>query len=91
MAFVEGKKTADSITVFVADSNMEAYLYYAPDAKIAGPEMIKKGYGQIWLMRYVQNVFDPQDKVRSQIESLGYKRMAEHDFNGVSVWEYLKR
>lgn len=89
--FVESQKTADSITIFVADSNTEAYRYYAPNAKIAGPEGIKKGYDQVWLMRYVQDVFDPGDKVRGKIESLGYKISGEYNFNGVGVWKYSKK
>lgn len=88
--FAESRKTTNSITIFVADSNMEAYRYYAPDAKIAGPEAIKNGYDQIWLMRYVQDVFDPGDTVRVKIEKLGYKKSGEYDFNGVVVWEYSK-
>jgi hypothetical protein len=69
---------------------MEAYRYYDPNAKIAGPEAVRKGYDQIWIMRYVQDVFDPQDKVRAKVESLGYKNKGEYDFNGVDVWEYTK-
>jgi len=88
--FVESKKTQNSITIFVADSNMEAYKYYAPNAKIAGPEAVKNGYDQIWLMRYVQDVFDPGDITRVKVESLGYKNVGEYDFNGVVVWEYVK-
>jgi hypothetical protein len=91
VSFVESKKTTDSVTIFVADSNMEAYLFYAPNAKIAGPEAIKRGYDQVWLMRYVQDVFDPGDKVRTKIESLGYKNAGEYDFNGVDVWEYTNK
>ena len=75
----------------MADSNTEAYRYYAPNAKIAGPEGVKKGFNQIWLMRYVQDVFDPGDKVRTKIESLGYKNVGEYDFNGVDVWEYTNK
>jgi hypothetical protein len=36
VSFIESKKTNDSVTVFPSDSNIEAYLYYAPDAKIVG-------------------------------------------------------
>jgi uncharacterized membrane protein len=86
VGFIEAKKTDKSITIFVADSNMEAYRYYAPNAKIAGPEGVRAGYDEIWLIRYVQDIFDPQDKARAKIESLDYKKLGEYNFNGVVVW-----
>ncbi|MDP3994868.1 MAG: glycosyltransferase family 39 protein [bacterium] len=80
----------NSLTLFVADSNMEAYRYYDSSAKISGPGGIKSGFDQIRLMRYVQPIFDPEDKARFRIEDLGFKKMAEYDFNGVVVWRYVK-
>lgn len=88
VGFVESKKTENSVTIFVADSNMEAYRYYAPNAKIAGPGAIKSGYDQIWLMRYLKDVFDAKDKAKVEIENLGYTKTGEYSFNGVDVWEY---
>jgi len=41
-------------------------------------------------MRYVQPIFDPEDSVRNQVETIGYKKVAERDFNGVTVWEYIR-
>lgn len=89
VSFVESQKDNKSVTIFVADSNMEAYRYYAPNAKIAGPTGIKNGYNQIWLMRYLKDVFDPQDLARKKVENLGYKKTREFDFNGVVIWEYI--
>jgi hypothetical protein len=89
--FVESQKTTNSITIFVANSNMEAYLYYAPDAKIAGPGAIKPGYDQLWLMRYLKDVFDPEDQIRTKVEALGYKKAGDDTFNGVEVWKYTKK
>lgn len=88
--FVESEKTVSSITIFAADSNMEAYRYYHPDGKIAGPAGLRIGYDQVWLMRYLKDVFDPQDETRIRIENLGYKKVGEYDFNGVVVWKYIK-
>lgn len=81
----EGKKT---ITIFVTDGQTEAYRYYSKDVKIAGPEGLEASYEQIWLMRYVQPIFDPEDKIREKIERLGYLKENEYDFNGVVVWKY---
>ena len=41
-------------------------------------------------MRYVAEIVDPQDLARQEIESLGYQKVDELNFNGVVVWEYLK-
>lgn len=90
VSYVEENKSTNSVTLFVADSNMEAYRYYAPNAKIAGPEALSPEYDQIWLMRYVQAVFDPEDGLRQKIEALKYQKSGEFDFNGIVVWEYTK-
>jgi uncharacterized membrane protein len=91
LSFIEkesvGKKT---ITLFVADSQMEAYKYYSKDAKIAGPTGLSEGLDLIWLMRYVQPMFDPEDKLRQEVEELGYQKTGEFDFNKVVVWRYEK-
>lgn len=91
VSFIEDKSEGNSIALFVAESNMEAYRYYSKgNDKIAGPKGIQGGYKQIWLMRYLQDVFDPQDKLKAKIEELEYKKQAEYDFNGVVVWKYEK-
>lgn len=92
----------NSITLFVADSQMEAYRFYAPDVKIdgqvedqgrlylAGPQGLKDDLDIIWLLRYVQPIFDPEDRLRIATEDLGYQKKGEYDFNGVVVWRYEK-
>ena len=88
-SFVEkASKDKNIITLFVADGQTEAYKYYAKDGKIAGPEGLSASYEQVWLMRYVQAIFDPGDKLRKEIERLGFIKKGEYDFNGVVVWKY---
>ncbi len=89
VGFVESKRTPNSVTVFVADSNMEAYRYYAPDAKITGPEGVKPGYDQIWLMTYLGDIFDKRGLVKKKVEDSGYKFINEYDYDGVGVLEYI--
>lgn len=81
-----------SIVIFVTNNQREAFRYYDPVGKIRvnGPALINDGYDTIWLMRYTQPIFDPNDQVRKNIENLGYVKTGEHDFNGVSVWKYIK-
>lgn len=84
----EGKS---AITLFIADSNMEAYKYYDSSANISGPQGFSTKYEEIWLMRYLQPVFDQKDLLRAKIEASGYNKEKEYDFNGVVVWKYIKR
>ena len=87
-----GNGPSRSAVVFVSDSQTEAFRYYDPanEIKVGGPKLIGVGYDTIWLMRYVQPIFDPNDMVRKDIESLGYIKIGEHNFNGVTVWKYMK-
>lgn len=79
-----------SAVLFVANSQVEAYYYYDKSAKILSPETLNDEYEQIWLMRYVKDIFDPEDKTRVKVEAFGYKKTNEYDFNGVNVWRYEK-
>jgi len=91
VSFVESKKTENSITIFPSSSNMEAYLYYAPGAKIAGPGGIKAGYDRIWLTDYLSSIFDPGGTAKSKVEALGYGQKASYAFNGIGqVYLYEK-
>lgn len=74
----------------MADSQQEAYRYYDKDAKIATSQGLDDGYDVLWLMRYVQDIFDPKDTTRLRVEQLGYKKAQEYNFNGVVVWKYEK-
>jgi hypothetical protein len=65
---------------------MEAYIYYAPGAKIAGPEGIKAGYSQIWLMDYLSSVFDPGGTAKLKVEAVGYELKKQvTTFNGIGA------
>jgi hypothetical protein len=91
LSFIEKESVGkNTITLFVADSQMEAYKYYSKDAKIAGPTGLNEDFDLIWLMRYVQPMFDPEDKLRQEVEKLGYQKTGEFDFNKVVVWRYEK-
>lgn len=77
-------------SIFVTDGQRDPYYYYSKDVPSFGPKGVDLNFARIWLMRYVQPMFDPEDNVRNQIEKAGYKKVAERDFNGVVVWEYEK-
>jgi hypothetical protein len=86
--YVEANKNSKDVVIFPADSQMEAYRYYAPNALIYGPEAINKYHKSIWLVRYAQVISNPSDTTRLRIEGLGYKKTGEFDFNGVTIWKY---
>jgi hypothetical protein len=64
---------------------MEAYLYYAQDAKIAGPSGVVKGHDQIWLMDYLSDIFDAGGATESNIEALGYMKKVDYRFSGIGL------
>ncbi len=91
VSFLESMRVRDSVVIFPANSQMEVYRYYAPHALIYGPDAIKKGYSELWLVRYAQPISDPNDTTRAKVEDLGYyMKTKEFDFNGVVVWRYQK-
>lgn len=42
----------------------------------------------IYYIRYLQPVFDPQEKILTWLQGLGYTKESELSFNQISVWEY---
>lgn len=83
-------KIGDSPTVFPAKSQREAFLYYNSKPNVIEPEKLTKNLKELYLIRYVADIFDPNDLVRKKIEELGYKKTNEYNFNGVAVWKYQK-
>jgi len=86
--YIENNRSSGSAVIFPADSQKEAYQYYSPETDILSSEAVKKGYSEVWLLRYAQAISDPTDSTRQKIENLGYKKEIELDFNGVVVWKY---
>lgn len=86
----EGKSAA---TVFVGKGQQEGYRYYARtinQVEPINPGELSDDYDTVWLMRYVQPIFDPKDETRKKVEELGYRKRSEYDFNNVIVWKYTK-
>lgn len=81
----------NSQVVFSANSQMEAFDYYNAGNDRVGPENIDFNKDKIWLMRYVHDIYDPHNLIPEKIDAEGFKKVQEHDFNGIVVWEYEKR
>lgn len=90
VSYIENNSGVSSAVVFVSKNQRDPYHYYANKVPSFGPEGIVLNFPEIWLMRYVQPIFDPKDTVRSKIEDMGYQKVDERDFNGVVVWRYAK-
>ncbi len=75
--------------VFASDYQREAYQYYGgPKEIVKKDDFLDKKIKRIWYIRYLQDIFDPKDLVKQNIENSGYKRGNIYDFNGIIVWEY---
>lgn len=95
VSFVEeASQGKNAMAFFVTRNQRDAYLYYAKsvESRWGDPQTFWKPSAvpldKLWLFRYVQPIFDFQDKVRQEFENFGYKKLGEYDFNGVVVWEY---
>ena len=97
--YIEANSDKGSAAVFVTPFQTAAYDYYLEKTNSAyskripslGPKNWQdKNLTTIWLSRYVQPIFDTEDNLRSEIESAGYTKIEERDFNGVTFWRYDK-
>jgi membrane-bound metal-dependent hydrolase YbcI (DUF457 family) len=76
--------------VFPAPTQKEALIYYGKGDQIINSSQISLDDNQIWLSRYVWEVFDEDDSARKEVEALGYNKTSEYNFNGVVFWKYTK-
>ncbi len=62
--------------------------YYSPSLIVEDTKNFKPSSKNIYLIRYVQEFFDPNDTLRKTLESRGYTKTEEKGFNNVLVWKY---
>ena len=87
--YVEQSSKENALSLFVTNNQRDAYRYYSKSIPSSGPGALDSNPpNKIWFFRYVQPIFDPEEKTKAKIEQLGYTKVKEHDFNGVVVWEY---
>ncbi len=77
--------------VFPSNSQKEALIYYGKGSQIISPDDLDIRDREIWLSRYVWEIFDPSDSARLKIESLGYNKTREFNFNRVVFYLYAYR
>jgi len=78
--------------VFPASSQKEGLIYYKKsDQIISSQELLNKSYEEVWLSRYVWEIFDTNDLTRKYIEELGYNKVSEANLNGILLYKYALR
>src|SRR5258706_1871352 len=84
------KTIGNSKIITPSNSQKEALIYYGKEMQIVDISKISGKEPEVWLSRYVWEIFDPTDSVRKKIENLGYNRFEEFNFNGVIFRTYTK-
>ncbi|MDO8515379.1 MAG: glycosyltransferase family 39 protein [bacterium] len=76
--------------VFMPSAAQDAGLkYYNPNIIVNDVDTISIGQERtVYLLRYVQGIFDQRDFLRHVLELSGYTKTEEKVFNGVVVWKY---
>src|SRR3989344_921668 len=91
--FIEAEPLSKKIAVMINYSQSAPYKYYSKKGVplYSARDWDENPQERIFLIRYVQPIFDPEEKLKMAIESYGYLKIQEKDFNGVTVWEYIKK
>ncbi|EKE13590.1 MAG: hypothetical protein ACD_13C00009G0001, partial [uncultured bacterium] len=79
--------------VYPSNSQDEALIYYGVGRQVVyfkDLESARERPAEVWLSRYVWEVFDEGDLARIKIEELGYNRVQVLNLNGVEFWKYSK-
>ncbi len=107
VTYLENHSTQDTLVIFSSSTSNWPYLFYqkkqlttfgATDNLIIDSNNLSKSMTEktsekkdIWLMRYLQPLFDPRDLTKSWLENSGYVKIEEKNFNGVEIWHYENR
>lgn len=87
---IEKNAQQPAILIFANAAQADGYRYYSSGiVPVSGPiDVSQHQYKTIWLSRYVQEIFDPEDNVRKAIEAAGYKKIDELHSNALNIWQY---
>ena len=92
VSYIESQSQDENTAViFVNLAQSAPYQYYARLIPFYGPDGWQdKNLVAIWLSRYVQPIFDPNDGLKKEVEAAGFVKIEEKDFNSVTFWKYQK-
>ena len=74
--------------IFPANSQKEALIYYGKGNQIITINQLLKSDKEVYLSRYVWEIFDPNDITRSKLIDMGYNKLLEGNYNGVVIQKY---
>jgi len=84
---VSDVRNENATVVFPGSGQKEAFNYYSSGSL---KTELTGGNVNLWYLRYVPEISDPNDLKKSEIENLGYRKYQELNYNGVVVWKYKK-
>ena len=90
VSFIENNSSVNSVSLLANIAQGAPYNYYSKLNPLIDEKNLKADYDKIFFIRYAQPIFDPKENVLKKVESLGFTKSQEKDFNGVTVWEYKK-
>lgn len=74
--------------IFPSNSQKEALIYYGKGNQIITIDQLSKSDKEVYLSRYVWEIFDPSDITRLRLLDMGYNKTLEGNYNGVVIQEY---
>lgn len=77
--------------ILPSNSQMEALTYYGKDSQVINRSQLAGDVREVWLSRYVWEIFDPMDTTRKYVEDLGYNKVSDINLNGVLFYKYENR
>ena len=87
--WIDQQNQPSALTIFPSLAQAAPYLYYQHQVSVADKVNFNQPPKNIYLMRYVQEIFDPLDSHRQLIEEeWGYQFVEQKNFNGVVVFFY---
>jgi len=82
------KNIGNNKIVIPSNSQTEALIYYGKQNQIVYYTNFLGKEKEIWLSRYVWNIFDPNDLAAKRLIDLGYNKIAEVNFGGIVFFKY---
>ena len=88
--YINARQATPAVTLIPSLAQASPYLFYQRQVPIADEIVFDPAAPPetVYLVRYVQEIFDPTDSLRLKLENLGYRRTDTRNFNGVVVWIY---
>ncbi len=77
--------------VFIYEAVRSPFEYYDRGQSLrVSEDSLDEAIGKpdVWYISYAQPIFDPQNKVRSTLENLGFQEITKRHFRGVTVIRY---